>query len=143
MIADSAAQPISGRTLANHVSADYFATLGVPIVRGRAFQKDESAGPSVAVISGAAARTFWPGQAPLGRSFTLETDFRGTLRTFQVIGIAADVRTASTSRLDSSYVYLPLQPSGFDLMIVRAGMDPRHGAEAIRHAVGAAAPALA
>ena len=47
---------------------------------------------------------------PLGRSFTLDIDFRGTLRTFQVIGVAADVRTANPSRVDPSCVYLPLVP---------------------------------
>ena len=64
-------------------------------------------------------------------------NFRGALQTFEVIGVARDVRTANLSRIDPSYVYLPLEVSGRDHAIVRAAMAPRDAAAAIRAAVGA------
>jgi hypothetical protein len=137
MTADGPAGRIAARTLANRVSPEYFSTLGVPVVRGRAFRRDDR-DAAVAIVSEAAARLFWPDQDPLGRSFTLDMNFRGQLSTFEVIGVARDVRTANLSRLDPSYVYLPLAPSGHDHLMVRAAMAPRDAAAAIRATVGAA-----
>jgi predicted permease len=137
MTADGPAGRTVARTLAGHVSPEYLSALGIPIVRGRAFRRDE-AGAGVAIVSESAARLFWPGQDPLGRSFTLDMNFRGALRTFDVIAVAGDVRTANLSRIDPSYVYLPLVPSGHDHVIVRAAMAPREAAAAIRATVGAA-----
>jgi predicted lysophospholipase L1 biosynthesis ABC-type transport system permease subunit len=105
------------------------------MVRGRVFRRDESAA-AVAVVSERTARWFWPGQDPLGRSFTLDLDFRGKLETFEVIGVARDVRTASLSRADASYVYLPLDGAGGKHVMVRSAMPPREGAAAIRQTVG-------
>lgn len=51
-----------------HVSAGYFATLGVPIVRGRAIGRDEDrAGSLAVVVSEDAARRLWPGEDPIGK----------------------------------------------------------------------------
>lgn len=130
----TASGKITGRTLANRVSPEYFDTLGAPIVRGRTFRADE-AGSDAAVVSEAAAKEFWPGDDPLGRTFTLDMNFRGKLQTFHVIGVARDVRTASLSRVDSSFVYLALEPTGFDHVMVRASMPPRQAVPAIRRAL--------
>src|SRR5205085_10151364 len=52
----------------NFVSADYFNTLGLALVRGRAFTKQETdAGAPVVVISEATARRFWPGEDAIGK----------------------------------------------------------------------------
>ena len=51
-----------------NVSAGWFATLGVPIVRGRAIGGDEDrAGSRVVVVSEDAARLLWPGEDPIGK----------------------------------------------------------------------------
>ncbi len=66
------------RTLASYASQNYLRTLGIPLLRGRDFTKQESAtGAHVAVISAAAARLFWPGEDPLGRHFQLDLHFTG------------------------------------------------------------------
>ena len=138
MTADGRSGRISARTLANRVSPAYFSTLGVPIVRGRAFRTDDGPASRAAIVSERAARLFWPDEDPLGRTFALDMDFRGTLRSFEVIGIARDVRTANLSRVDPSYVYLPLEATGHDHLLVRAALPPREGAAVIRAVVGAA-----
>ena len=141
MTAHGASGRIVARTFANRVSPEYFSTLGVAIVRGRGFRRDESA-TAVAVISERTARLFWPGHDPLGRSFTLDLNFRGKLAAFNVIGIARDVRTASLSRPDASYVYLPLESGGRNHVMVRSAMAPRDGVTAIHQAVGSIDPTL-
>lgn len=50
------------------IDAGYFRVLDVPILRGRAFTKEEeNAQAPVSVISAAAARILWPGEDPIGR----------------------------------------------------------------------------
>jgi hypothetical protein len=141
MVSTGQSGKIAGRTLANRVSPEYFETLGAPIVRGRTFRADE-VDAAVAVVSEAAARQFWPGEDPLGREFTLDMNFRGTLQTFHIVGVARDVRTASLSRIDPAFVYLPLRPTGFDRVMVRASMPPRQAVPAIRRAVASVDPRL-
>ncbi|HUG10591.1 MAG TPA: ABC transporter permease, partial [Opitutaceae bacterium] len=54
----------------NAVGADYFATLGVPLLRGRAFtsfETDHIGAPPVAIIDEALAALLWPGEEALGR----------------------------------------------------------------------------
>ncbi|HVH54755.1 MAG TPA: ABC transporter permease, partial [Vicinamibacterales bacterium] len=50
------------------VRAGYFETLGVPLIRGRVFTpQDDARTQLVAVINEAMARTFFPGEDPIGR----------------------------------------------------------------------------
>jgi predicted permease len=52
----------------NFVSPEYFDTLGVRLVRGRAFTaREANSGAPVVVVSEATARRFWPGQDALGK----------------------------------------------------------------------------
>ena len=56
--------PVIGAAL---VSPEYFHLLGMPLERGRTFtDQDLERTPPVAVINEAAARTYWPGQDPVG-----------------------------------------------------------------------------
>ena len=56
----------------DEVSADFFRTLGTPLLRGRFFSiGDGPEAPRVAIINDAMARRSWPGQDPVGRRFEL------------------------------------------------------------------------
>ncbi len=126
-----------------------FDTLGIPVLRGRGFTRTdiESHAP-VAVISESAARHFWPGIEPLGRRFTLDMDFKGTLADFEVIGIVKDVRYGNLTRVDPAHVYLPVRDGQANNgILLRLDGDPTRALAAIRAAVEAvgqkAAPVLA
>ncbi|HEX7238377.1 MAG TPA: ADOP family duplicated permease, partial [Gammaproteobacteria bacterium] len=72
-------------------SEDYFATVGVPLLRGRVFERSD--GPDserVAVVSPSLAERLWPGQDPLGKLVQISMD--GDLRPSTVVGIVGDVR---------------------------------------------------
>ncbi len=78
------------RPMANvrFVSTDYFATMGIPLVEGRAFAETDRA-RAVAVVSRRLARILWSrDDAVVGRRF-LHEDWKE----YEVIGVAADVRT--------------------------------------------------
>ncbi len=67
------ATPQEGRTFSpwwNSVGADYFATVGLPLLRGRAFSEAEATqpgGPAVAVIDEVLAKKLWPNGNALGQ----------------------------------------------------------------------------
>jgi macrolide transport system ATP-binding/permease protein len=135
---------LTGRTLASYASETYFDTLGITLVRGRTFIRQEAAGSApLAVISESAARYFWPGQDALGRPFTLDLDFRGTLATFEVIGIVKDIRYANLTRIDPAHVYLSTNgphaandPGAMDILLRIQG-DREQALRAVENSVAA------
>jgi len=112
---DGSEPPVAGYS---YVTANYFETLGIPIVRGRAFTPREAEGQTpVVVISEATARRFWPGQDPVGKRLKIGSEratmsFPGEedpfLASSEVVGVAQDVRSMDLRKIDESYLYLPL-----------------------------------
>jgi putative ABC transport system permease protein len=83
---------------------DIFRALGIRILRGRAFEADDTpASPPVAVISEAMAREFFPAGDPLGEHFALSGP---DMPWITVVGIAADVRPQELSEAPRSTYYL-------------------------------------
>jgi predicted permease len=120
-------------TLANHVSSTYFHAMGIPIVRGRTFAGDEASRDArVAIVSDAMARKSWPGQDPLGKRLKLEVA-RSVWNEFEVVGVVGDVRTASLSRVDPAFVYLPTNDAslGDYALLLRIEGDSERGFAAI------------
>ncbi len=127
----------AGRTLASYASGGYFETMGIGILRGRGFTEREAAsGAHVAVISEATARRYWPGGDPLGRQFKLDLYFRGQYTTFEVVGIARNVRFANLTRIDPAHVYLPTAQDLYGLLL-RAEGDQQSAMASVRTAAGA------
>jgi predicted permease len=99
----------------NVVEPGYFATLRLPLVTGRDFNADDHDGhEQVAIISETAARQFWSGEDPLGKSIVQPTvgpqGQTVSTRVLRVIGVARDIRTSSlVDGLSRSLVYVPLQ----------------------------------
>jgi predicted permease len=124
------------RTLASYASQNYLRTLGIPLLRGRDFTKQESTtGAHVAVISEAAARLFWPGEDPLGRHFQLDLHFTGKLTGFEVVGVAKDVRFTSLTRIDPAHVYLAPDPTTTYPILLNTGANQQAALAAIWKAV--------
>jgi putative ABC transport system permease protein len=74
------------------VYSNHFATLGVPIVRGRAFTETDRAGAiDVAIVTEDVAARIWPGKDPIGKRLKLgDADFKDPWRT--VVGIVKATR---------------------------------------------------
>jgi len=72
------------------VSADFFKTLGIPLVAGRSFSvTDDGSAPAVAIINQWAARRWWPSENPIGRTFTVDTA-PGVRAAVTVVGVVRD-----------------------------------------------------
>jgi len=122
------------------VSAGYFPTMGIPLVRGRLLaDSDDERAVSVAVVNEAFARKYWPGHDPVG------TRIRITSRPYdwsEVVGVVGDVREVSLDQPAKPMLFVPYQRAPRPVMglFVR----PRPGAEAplaaIRRAVWSVDP---
>ncbi len=76
-----------GAIRSDRVGAGFFETLGIPVLRGRAFtERDIADGSAVLMVNETMAKQVWPGQDPVGQML----DFEGSLH--QVIGVARDIR---------------------------------------------------
>ena len=86
------------------VSEDYFDTLGVPLLQGRAFTAADTPGsPLVAVVSEAMARRFWPAGAAVGRRLRVD-GWDGP--EYEVVGVAADYKVRFPAERPASYLHL-------------------------------------
>lgn len=70
----------------------YFATMEIPIRRGRGFTADDRQGtPPVAVVTEAFARQFFPGEDVLGKRISLGTEYDGTEPWREIVGVIGDI----------------------------------------------------
>ena len=84
------------------VSTDYFSTLEIPVLQGRAFDhRDVKSGQPVAIISETLSRRFFPGEDPIGRRLRRS----GPLMT--IIGVVGDVRDVRAGQAPEATIYLP------------------------------------
>jgi predicted permease len=106
-----------------YVSAEYFATLGVPILQGRNFgatDTPESAG--VAIVNEAMARKYWPNQSPLGKRFHATTY---TGREYEVVGVSADYKVSTIGEGATPYIHYAVsqRPDNGEEIIARTRGD--------------------
>jgi predicted permease len=96
----------------DNVSSDFFSTFGIRLQSGRAFVASDptlAGTSSVAVVSEAFAKIFWPGQDPLGKVVLTPDDKRCI-----VIGVASDTRSERFGVLDGPRLYTLRDPAALD-----------------------------
>lgn len=69
------------------ISPSYADTLRIPLLAGRNLKAEDKQHADNALISEQAARSIWPGENPIGRTFTL-----GDKGLYTVVGVLADAR---------------------------------------------------
>jgi len=127
------------------VSEGYFGVLGIPVRRGRDFDRhDGHQRPPVAVVSEAFARRYWPGQDPIGKRISTLAD---SMVLTTVVGVVADVRyNPNTGREPlAPIVYFPAAqaPSRTMTLVVRTPGDPAAITADVQRSIGALDPSLA
>jgi putative ABC transport system permease protein len=116
------------------VSADYFRTLDIPLLRGTYFNAaDISRAASVAIVDRRFAERYWPGGDPLGQRLFLNGG--GSLT---IVGVVGSVR-ADYFRPDEPLVYVPytsaVAPQLSLKLVVKATRKPELLALSLRRAV--------
>jgi putative ABC transport system permease protein len=122
---------------ANHpvVSAGYFETMGIPVLRGRPFDEHDAAnGTKVAVISDVAARKYWPNEDPIGKRVSINSDSDGRPVWHEIVGIVGGTRHFGMDQPQQAEIYVPhtQSPNAFMLLVVRAQGDMETAIKACR-----------
>jgi putative ABC transport system permease protein len=118
--------------LAVHLRAatpDYFRTMGIRLVAGRAFEPtDREGAPLAVVVSESAAELLWPNADPIGHSIELGTRLGQDERRAggEVVGVVADVRHRGPGQPARATVYVAhaQSPTDFVSFVVRSSADP-------------------
>jgi putative ABC transport system permease protein len=117
------------------VTPEFFHLLGMPLLRGRLFTEfDVENAPRVAIVNEAFARTWWPGQDPLGKRLKLG---RADTSWTTVAGVVTDARTETLEDTNIPQIYLSSwQRTDKDLAIfLRGRLDPAKLPEQAREMV--------
>ena len=135
----------------SYVEPNYFDTLGIPVLLGRAFQPSE---PEHSVIlSESAAALLWPGQSAIGRSLRLgltdehvhnASELVADGPVYQVVGVARDTRGIEFDGSGSKQAYLPStgERTRIRPILVRTKSDPAEVVRAVEPAVASIDPDL-
>ena len=139
------------RSVKHVVGKDYFATIGIPVLAGRTFRRDEETGDSASVVVSAAfASRYFRGEDPVGRRIEIGSDEPVPARTMPgsfdyrvgpagaplqsatVVGVVGDVAEGLVVQAPRPVIYLPLRtadyaqpsPAGITLILRAApGVD--------------------
>jgi putative ABC transport system permease protein len=140
--------PAVGR---HYVSADYFKTLGIPLLAGRVLTAADRAGsPPVAVVNETGARRFWPGENAIGKRVWFGTTtgpFSDRAHAVEIVGVVGDVKYEGVEQADNpnradfytSYLQFAYPDT---MVIVKARGDALSLLPAMRAAVAAFDPAV-
>ena len=119
----------------------YFETLGIPIVRGRAFARTDTADSQrVAIVSESAAARYWPGAEPIGKRVRISPRFEWAT----VVGVAADLRYRELTNNWMTIYYPATQSFHFDAghLAIRAERPSSTLLSGIRDRIQTVEPAI-
>jgi putative ABC transport system permease protein len=147
----SAAFQIEGRVVddpnrrptadARIVSASFFKTLGVPLVRGRAFTDADDRDTQPVVVINKAMMRYWEESDPIGSRLSFDNGRSWST----IVGVVGDVKQFGLDKPTVAQVYTPLRqtPQGLGgLLLLRTSSEPAVTAALIREAVWAIDPDL-
>jgi predicted permease len=141
------------RASVQEVGRDYFATLGIPLLKGRVIdERDRESTPWVCLVNETLARTVFPDEDPLGKLLHLRFGVnagvgRDDEQPRLIVGVVADVKNGGRAQRPMPAIYSSDQqhqweyPSGGSAihlqktLYVRTSGDPSTLANPVRHAV--------
>lgn len=115
------------------VSATFFETLHIPLMRGREFAPADEMNQNTLIINEAMARKFWPKTDPIGK--TILNHANGS--PLEIIGIVGDVKGAGLSAQAKPEMYTPLRGFWYAFLVLRTNQEPSKMAFAVRREIAA------
>jgi predicted permease len=105
----------------NAISPGYLATVGLPLVAGRAFTDRDAAGvPGVVIVNQRFVDYYWPGRSPIGRHIAVmgqDEEIVGLVKTAKYLEVREDPQIT---------IYFPVaqHPASERMLYVRTAADP-------------------
>jgi putative ABC transport system permease protein len=133
------------------ISADYFRTVRIPLLRGRVFSEADMKTPGDGiVISESVARRYWAGRDPVGEPVTIfgSSQFRpdyGQPQPSHVIGVVGDVSTVDAAGPEpTAEIYVPFTRTTWPgtWLVVRTAGAPSSLIPALKRAILTVDPAI-
>jgi predicted permease len=129
------------------IDADYFTTMGIPLLAGREFTgRDTADAPKVAIVSERVVREYFPGGPGEALGRRVRTSDRGEWLT--VVGVVADIRQRALDQEVQPMLYAPFQQERDQPFLLRfvsfvaRTATPTSVVEGIRAEIRRAAPNL-
>jgi len=139
---------IEGRTIAPgemspwgnrwFAGANYFETMGIPLMKGRFFDdRDVREAPQVAIIDDAMEQKFWPDENPIGRRISFQRDPQGNPIWREVVGVVGHVKHKGLEGDSPVQYYVPHRQISVStvFLVSRTAVDPASMASAVRGSI--------
>jgi predicted permease len=123
------------------IDEGYFATTGIPILRGRAFLTTDTAdAPRVAIVNAHFAKHYWPDGDALGKHIHLDNSAGVPV---EIVGVAETIKYQTMSD-PMDFIYLPLaqRPVARMVLMLRSSGDPLQLLQPVKDAVRSLDPNL-
>jgi len=133
---DFVGTPIEQQPVLSQVDPNYFWTLGIPIIAGRAFSAGDVAPADHAIVNETFAKEYFPGRNPIGQHFGLVDDMRAVTPNTEVVGVIPDRKYRGLRETPPPQAYFPsTEISNIRGMTVyvRTMGDPRQFEDALRN----------
>jgi putative ABC transport system permease protein len=106
------------------VTPDYFVTMGLELLRGRAFaESDDEDAPGVVVVNETLAKTHWPGVDPIGKRMRVWNRRFVRHDFYEIVGIVRDAKYRTLWEEPRPYLYFPLAQRFFQRMNLHVHTD--------------------
>jgi predicted permease len=117
------------------VSANYFETVGIPLLRGRSFDpRDNEDSPLVVVVNETMAGTYWNQQNPIGQRVRFSDQKWRT-----IVGVVGDIRHEGLGMRPEPEMYIPYgqiaNVESRPTIVLRTSIEPTNLTSALRKAV--------
>jgi predicted permease len=123
------------------ITPDYFSTMGIPLLRGRAFTPaDGPDAPHVVIVSASLARRFWKDTDPIGKRLNLGDTEKPEM--WEVVGVADDVHAFGIEEKAHDDLYRPFAQVYFPIVAftLRTKGNPELAIPAAKAAIWAVNP---
>lgn len=108
-------------------SADYFRTIGIPLIEGRTFEdRDSVDAPVVVVIDEQVARRAWPGESALGKRLRFAVPAGTAVSAWmEVVGVVGSIKHEGLERDSAGQIYwhYPQRTQDRAVLVVRGTTD--------------------
>jgi putative ABC transport system permease protein len=123
-------------------SPNYFQTLGIPLVRGRAFNdRDQAKSPMVAIVDQKFVDRHFPDRDPIGQGIDIGNGSDGF---YEIVGVVGSIRQANLETTPAPTMYIPFSQDPFSAawVVARTEGDPTGLSAAVRQTVRSIDPTL-
>jgi putative ABC transport system permease protein len=114
------------------ITSDYFRTMGIPVLNGRAFQDSDTANaPRAVIINQDLAKRVSPDSSPVGKRIRF---FWADWQTYEIVGVVKSIRTYGPLVSSEPELFVPLAQIPYIVMnvVVRTTSDPVAMSAAVR-----------